>query len=64
MELHPSGEFINAIKPTVRPRDAKAQGFVDENGVPFDYALRCFCPWVGIDEDPATGSAQCGLAPF
>ena len=29
-----------------------------------DYVLRVFGPNVGIDEDPATGSAQCSAAPF
>ncbi len=30
----------------------------------FDFISRCFCPAVGIDEDPVTGSAHCALAPF
>lgn len=30
----------------------------------YDYAIRCFAPAVGINEDPVTGSAQCALAPF
>lgn len=29
-----------------------------------DYVVRVFGPAVGIDEDPATGSAQCGLGPY
>ncbi len=29
-----------------------------------DYVLRVFGPLVGIDEDPATGSAQCAAAPY
>ena len=29
-----------------------------------DYVLRVFAPSVGIDEDPATGSAQCLLGPY
>jgi predicted PhzF superfamily epimerase YddE/YHI9 len=33
-----------------------------ENDV--DYVCRFFPPSVGIDEDPATGSIQCTLAPF
>lgn len=28
------------------------------------YVCRCFFPNVGIDEDPVTGSAHCGLAPY
>jgi predicted PhzF superfamily epimerase YddE/YHI9 len=30
----------------------------------FDFISRCFGPAVGIDEDPVTGSAHCGLGPF
>lgn len=30
----------------------------------YDYAYRCFCPQVGIDEDQVTGSANCILAPY
>jgi predicted PhzF superfamily epimerase YddE/YHI9 len=29
-----------------------------------DFVSRVFGPGVGIDEDPVTGSAHCGLAPF
>lgn len=28
-----------------------------------DFVVRCFAPNSGINEDPVTGSAQCGLAP-
>jgi PhzF family phenazine biosynthesis protein len=30
----------------------------------FDFVSRFFAPGVGIDEDPATGSAHCALTPF
>lgn len=30
----------------------------------FDFVARCFFTPVGIDEDPVTGSAYCGLAPY
>jgi PhzF family phenazine biosynthesis protein len=30
----------------------------------FDFVVRCFAPQSGIAEDPATGSAQCTLAPY
>ena len=30
----------------------------------FDFASRYFCPALGIDEDPVTGSAHCFLAPY
>lgn len=35
-----------------------------EAGSGADYVLRVFGPNVGIDEDPATGSAQCSAGPF
>jgi len=30
----------------------------------YDFASRYFCPVLGIDEDPVTGSAHCTLAPY
>ncbi len=30
----------------------------------YDFVSRFFGPAVGVDEDPATGSAHCGLAPY
>ncbi|HEX2535875.1 MAG TPA: PhzF family phenazine biosynthesis isomerase [Chitinophagaceae bacterium] len=30
----------------------------------FHFLLRSFCPWIGIDEDPVTGSVHSALAPF
>jgi predicted PhzF superfamily epimerase YddE/YHI9 len=30
----------------------------------FDFASRYFCPGIGVDEDPVTGSAHCFLAPY
>ena len=35
-----------------------------EAGSGADYVLRVFGPNVGIDEDPATGSAQCSVGPY
>ncbi|MGF1778379.1 PhzF family phenazine biosynthesis protein [Vibrio nomapromontoriensis] len=29
-----------------------------------DFIARYFAPWVGVDEDPVTGSAYCALAPY
>ena len=34
----------------------------DTNG--HDYLLRSFCPWIGIDEDPVTGSVHAVLSGF
>lgn len=30
----------------------------------YDYLLRSFCPWIGIDEDPVTGSVHTVLSGF
>lgn len=30
----------------------------------YDFVSRYFAPWVGIDEDPVTGSAHCFLGPY
>ncbi|MEQ8773756.1 MAG: PhzF family phenazine biosynthesis protein [Marinoscillum sp.] len=34
------------------------------NSSEYDLVLRSFCPWIGIDEDPVTGSIHSVLAPF
>ena len=31
---------------------------------PYDFASRFFAPWVGVDEDPATGSSHTVLGPY
>ena len=33
-------------------------------GSDYDFVSRYFAPWVGIDEDPVTGSAHCFLGPY
>ena len=33
-------------------------------GRPYQIVSRYFAPAIGIDEDPVTGAAHCGLAPF
>jgi PhzF family phenazine biosynthesis protein len=35
-----------------------------EGASPFHFVSRYFAPWVGIDEDPVTGSAHCVLGPY
>jgi PhzF family phenazine biosynthesis protein len=64
----PDAEAVRTIVPdreAIRAVDAKAiivSAPGDEDGV--DYVLRVFGPNVGIDEDPATGSAQCVAGPY
>ncbi len=31
---------------------------------PYDFMSRCFCPWLGINEDPVTGAAHAVLARY
>jgi len=52
--------------------DFRALAAVDTRGVvvtcpgtgDFDFVSRFFCPGVGVNEDPVTGSAHCVLAPY
>lgn len=62
--VHPDGSHVRGFIVTLAPKRPLQQGFVDSGEKPFDYVCRYFAPWVGISEDPATGSAQCALAPF
>lgn len=55
MEIHPEGDFVNGVVVTIHPLEPEEQGFTDENGESYDYALRYFAPWIGVDEHPATG---------
>lgn len=41
-----------------------AKGVPVIDGKAYDFASRYFCPILGIDEDPVTGSAHCTLAPY
>lgn len=50
---------------------AKADDLIKEvvvtsvsDNVNFDFLLRSFCPWIGIDEDPVTGSVHSVLAHY
>uniref|UniRef100_A0AC35FKR4 Uncharacterized protein n=1 Tax=Panagrolaimus sp. PS1159 TaxID=55785 RepID=A0AC35FKR4_9BILA len=58
------GSVVRGVVVTLSPKDPKSQGFIDANGKSFDYVSRYFAPWAGINEDSATGSAQCALGPF
>ncbi|KAF8376236.1 hypothetical protein PRIPAC_82665 [Pristionchus pacificus] len=64
LSIHEDGSHVRGFIVTLSPKRPLQQGFVDVGEIPFDYVCRYFAPWVGIREDPATGSAQCALAPF
>ncbi|CAI2350705.1 unnamed protein product [Caenorhabditis sp. 36 PRJEB53466] len=63
LEIH-DGSFVRGLAVTLKPENALMQGFTDSYDEPYDFACRYFAPWVGINEDPATGSAQCVMGPF
>ncbi|EGT30691.1 hypothetical protein CAEBREN_08436 [Caenorhabditis brenneri] len=63
LELH-DGSFVRDMSITLRPKNPLEQGFVDPSEEAYDYTCRCFGPWDGVNEDPATGSAQCAMAPY
>ncbi|HEX6181228.1 MAG TPA: PhzF family phenazine biosynthesis protein [Chitinophagaceae bacterium] len=61
---------LRSIKPDYRKMVQSTNAIVeivitsadDTNG--YDYLLRSFCPWIGIDEDPVTGSVHTVLSGF
>ena len=61
-------ETLLACKPNYKKlAKMNAQGVIvtTAKGVEgFDFASRYFCPALGINEDPVTGSAHCTLAPY
>lgn len=61
-------EIVRAVNP-----DFTALKALQERGVvitslsssdEYDFVSRYFAPWVGVDEDPATGSNHCCLGPY
>ncbi|GMR50130.1 hypothetical protein PMAYCL1PPCAC_20325, partial [Pristionchus mayeri] len=61
---HPEGRQVKSVLLTLAPKRPQEQGLFDQIGASYDYACRYFTPWWGVNESPATGSAQCALAPF
>jgi PhzF family phenazine biosynthesis protein len=56
--LQPDFEMLKTVQTrgvSVTSQDASGQ---------FDFVSRFFCPSVGVNEDPVTGSAHCALGPF
>lgn len=43
-------------------KEVVVHSFSDDSA--YDFLLRSFCPWMGIDEDPVTGSVHSFLVPF
>ena len=54
-------DFTRLINAPARGVIVTARANVGEH---YDFVSRFFCPGVGINEDPVTGSAHCALSPF
>ncbi|CAO4378278.1 unnamed protein product [Caenorhabditis nigoni] len=63
LELHDESLF-RGLAISIIPSNPISQGFIDSKNEPYDYACRYFGPWDGVNEDPATGSAQCAIGPI
>lgn len=61
--MKPDIAAINALVRGPRQGMLVVSAPADE-GKPYDFAQRFFCPSVGVDEDPATGSAFADAAPY
>jgi PhzF family phenazine biosynthesis protein len=63
-----SEEIVRGVQPDsglLRQLDARGAIVTARSDNPqYDFVSRCFYPAVGIDEDPVTGSAHCGLGPY
>lgn len=62
-ELKPDIAAVNRIVRGPRQGMLVVSAPADE-GKPYDFVQRFFCPGVGIDEDPVTGSAFADVAPY
>jgi PhzF family phenazine biosynthesis protein len=61
-------EVVRGLQPdfaallAIESRGVSVTAAYDDAG--YDFVSRFFAPWVGIDEDPVTGSAHCCLGPY
>ena len=63
-----SADIIESLKPDfVLLKQVTARGVIvtsRSRNPQFDFVSRFFAPYLGIDEDPVTGSAHCTLGPY
>ncbi len=66
MAVLESEEAVRALRPRMAAlAEIPGRGvMVTASGGEADFVSRFFAPRLGIDEDPATGSAHCALAPY
>ena len=55
-------DYRQLIKSTDKIKEVVITSLSDDKQ--YDYLLRSFCPWIGIDEDPVTGSVHSVLSGF
>jgi PhzF family phenazine biosynthesis protein len=55
-------DYALLIKSNTEIKEVVITSVSDESQ--YDFMLRSFCPWIGIDEDPVTGSVHSVLAAF
>ncbi len=59
---HVQPNFQQLMNSSDTIKEVVLTSIADDKG--FDYLLRSFCPWIGIDEDPVTGSVHSVLAGY
>lgn len=59
-DVHPDFEKLLKSSAEVKEVVIMSESQMDDT----DFVLRSFCPWIGIDEDPVTGSIHSVLGPF
>lgn len=66
MAVYPQESDVRGLEPDMRRLSTLGNMgvIVTSPGNTSDCASRCFAPTFGIDEDPATGSIHCSLAPY
>ncbi len=55
-------DFLSLKNSSDTVKELVVMGRAEEEG--YDFMLRSFCPWIGIDEDPVTGSIHSVLGPY
>lgn len=62
-----SADIVRSLTPdfqALRRLAGRGIAVTAPGGYPYDFVSRYFAPWVGVDEDPVTGSVHCALAGF
>ena len=56
-------DFLKALESSTEIKELVITCQSRNNSI-YDFYSRCFCPWIGIDEDPVTGAAHTVLAKY